>query len=359
MHRYSQFTCVEKGVLATVLTALIVVSVSANGFQNTAYSIGADYIIRTDGKHNIAVNKEGTTVLKVAQNDKSRDIIQAVHDLLASEKGALGGTISVESGSYPVHKPMIFKIPIILLMDGGTILKFDHQRRGDVGILTTTAKATIEGGVFDCNKAVQTEYWIHGIVIDVGSEGSVIKNVEAKNCSLYGNGFVMLANYSTLTDSVSHHNDGDGVYLRSCDYCTVQNSWFNYNKFNGVDASDQDGKLAGHSLIHNNTAMWNLDGINLDTTYHANVTQNYLNGNWIGIAEYHSTADNLHNLITNNIIKNSPQWGIYEQEYIPWHDPYVSDYSIITGNMMVSNGHENVIKTESMHTMVANNTFVD
>lgn len=187
----------------------------------------------------------------------------------------------------------------------------------------------------------------------------LIKDVEAKNCPLYGNGFVLRANNSAVTISRSHHNDGDGVYLRSCDHCVVQKSWFNYNGINGIDSSDQDGKIAGHVLIWNNSAMWNLDGINLDTTYYADVSQNWLYGNWIGIAEYHSSADNLYNSITDNTIKNSPQWGIYEQGYIPWHDPYISDYSTITGNMMIGNGHENVIKTESTHTIVANNTFVN
>jgi hypothetical protein len=254
---------------------------------------------------------------------------------------------------------MIFTIPIKLLMQRNTILIFDYQPQGDVGILTTTAKATIKGGVFDCNKAVQTEYWIHGVIIDIGSEGSLIKGTEARNCSTYGNGFVMRANYSTLANVKSHHNDGDGVYLRSCDYCIVQNSWFNSNKINGIDASDQDGKLAGHTLIFNNTARWNLEGINLDSTYYANVTDNTLKHNWIGIAEYHSTADNLYNSITNNTIESSPQYGIYEQEYIPWHDPYISDYSIITGNTMIGNGHENVIQTESANSIVANNTFVN
>ena len=316
-----------------------------------------DYIIQIDGTDNIALNSIGETVLRVAQDDNSTDIIQAVHDTLVEKEGDLGGTISVDSGVYSIHKPMTFTVPIKLLMEKDTVLIFDYQPRGDVGILTTTAEATIKNGVFDCNKAIQTENWIHGVVINTGSEGSLIRGTEARNCSTYGNGFVMLADHSTLANVKSHHNDGDGVYLRSCDYCIVQNSLFSSNKINGIDASDQDGKLAGHTLIFNNTARWNLEGVNLDSTYYANVTDNTLKHNWIGVAEYHSTADNLYNSITNNTIESN-DYGIYEQEYIPWHDPYVSDYSTITGNIMITNGHDNVILTQSTNTIVANNTFV-
>jgi len=317
-----------------------------------------DYTIRIAGKQNVASGENGT-VLKITQTDTSRDILQEVHDLLASKNGAKGGIIKIESGLYQIHKPIKFTIPITLIMDKDTVLKLDYQEKGGVGILTTMAKATIQGGVFDCNKEAQKQSWIHGLVIYTGSEGSLVTGVEARNCSQYGNGIVMRASNSILTNSMSHHNDGDGVYLRSCDYCIVQNSQFNYNKINGIDASDQDGKLYGHNLIFNNTAIGNRDGINLDSTYYASATRNYLDGNWIGVAEYHSTADNLHNSITGNTIKNSPQWGIYEQEYIPAHDPYISDYSTITGNTLTANGHGNVIMTKSSNTVVVNNTFTN
>lgn len=349
----------KNAFLSIVLASLLIVSIAASTFQISAYGAAVKYTIRIDGADNIAVNNLDETVFRVPQNDSSRDIIQLVHDRIQTEAGNIGGIISVDPGIYPVHKQMIFTVPIILVMQKTTVLLFDNQSRGDVAILNTKAKSAINSGVFDCNKAVQTKYWIHGLKIGVGSEGSTVKGIEARNCSTYGNGIVLRANYSTVINSYSHHNGGDGIYLRSCDHCTVQKSWFSYNGVNGIDASDQDGKLAGHTLIYNNTANWNHDGINLDSTYFANVTQNSLYGNWIGIAEYHSTSDNLNNSITDNTIKYSPQWGIYEQEYIPWHDPYISDYSTITGNMMISNGHENVIKTESTHTMVENNTFVD
>ncbi|GEM_PF-7134139 len=317
----------------------------------TAYGTNAnigskipDYIIQYSGANIVSINSAGSIVLKIDSNS-SKDIIQLTYDRLHAERGLVGGTIEIGSGVYIINRPMKFTTPVSLVMQKDTILKFAPQQHGDVAILSTFAKATIHGGVFDCNKAQQIKKYIHGLDIDVGSEGSLITEVKAMNCTTFGDGFVVKAANTTVTNSEGQYNDGDGIYLKNCDSCRVENSVFSHNAINGIDISNEDGHKHGRDLVYNNSILYNHDGINLDSTFSNNVTRNNASGNWIGISLYHSTDNNYYNTLTDNIIKNNQQWGVYEQGLIPSLNPYISGHTTISKNTIVANGHSNVIKT--------------
>lgn len=161
------------------MVAVLVLSVLSIGFASAVKAgtypdiskMTPDYTIRYDGSDLVAVNKTGSIVIRIA-NTSSSDILQATFDLAAAQKPSTVSNIKVVNASYIVHAPTKITSPVNLYSMRGTVYTFAAQPEGDRGMINTIAKVDIQGGSFDCNKAVQTQYWIHGIVIDIGSEGS-------------------------------------------------------------------------------------------------------------------------------------------------------------------------------------------
>jgi parallel beta-helix repeat protein len=311
------------------------------------------YQVRLDGTGIIATNSTGQVVFSVSQ-DHSTDIIQAIHDRIRAENGQKGGIINIDSGTYTIHKPMKFSVPIILNMQNDTVLRFAPQTSGSISILTTYANVTIQGGIFDCNSAEQTDGYIHGLFIDKGSENSTITGVEARDCT--GNGFVMLADYSTISKSLAQDNNGNGIYVKNCNFCVVKDSAFINNIGNGIGVSQQDGQLHGYNTVINNIASYNSkSGISIDGVSNNLIKNNIVQHNLRGISIWHSTGNSYNNEISGNAIGYSTINGIWEQGPAPDYNDFLCDYSSIHDNKIVFNNSSTTIVTAGQNTKVENN----
>lgn len=337
-----------------ITAAIIIMTIPVKAARTEiVQSSPRSYQVRLDGTGVIATNSTGHVVFSMSQ-DHSIDIIQAVHDRIRAENGQKGGIINIDSGTYTIRKPMKFLVPITLNMQNDTVLRLAPQTSGSISILSTYANVIIRGGIFDCNSAEQTHSYIHGLFIDKGSENSTITGVEARDCT--GNGFVMLADYSTISKSLAQDNNGSGIYVKNCNHCVVKDSAFINNIGNGIGISQQDGQLHGYNTVANNVVSYNSkSGISIDGVSNNLIENNTVQHNLRGISIWHSTGNAYNNEISGNTIGYSTINGIWEQSPAPDYNDFQCDYSYIHDNTIVFNNSSNTIVTIGQNTKVENN----
>ena len=175
------------------------------------------------------------------------------------------------------------------------------------------------------------------------------------------------ANYTKIQDAIDNATDGDTVFVYDDSSPYFENLMVEKSitlvgenrETTIIDGEEElsvifimnaDGVTISGFTIQNSGVLWINHGIDIHSSYNT-ISDNIIKNNKIGIGLY--TTDDFianHNNITNNIIEENEDRGIYL-----WQ----SQYNIIAMNNIISNKVGGMILSQSNYNTISNNVFVN